>query len=210
MATFSVAFLGCKVSQTDAHAVRERLLVDGHEELPGTADVAVVNTCCVTHEAVRKSRRAVARAARTHGRVYVTGCAANLAGALRGLAENVVVVRRLSEDTGRSRRRRRGDGCVRAEARLERPGLRADQTRRFSAVLRDSRFVALAQTAASAVLAETIAAARRARRGRPPGINRLYPTAAGYDLPGSWGGGATPGLAPGLSSIEVNHVGPES
>ena len=45
----------------------------------GGADVAVVNTCCVTHEAVAKSRQAAARAARTHGRVYVTGCGANLA-----------------------------------------------------------------------------------------------------------------------------------
>jgi len=30
MATFSVAFLGCKVSHVDAHAVRERLL-EAHE-----------------------------------------------------------------------------------------------------------------------------------------------------------------------------------
>ena len=29
MATFSVRFLGCKVSHTDAHEVRERLLRDG-------------------------------------------------------------------------------------------------------------------------------------------------------------------------------------
>ena len=34
-------------------------------------DIAVVNTCCVTHEAVSKSRQAAARAARTHRRVYV-------------------------------------------------------------------------------------------------------------------------------------------
>ena len=51
-------FLGCKVSHTDAYAVRERLLADGHEERAGAADVAVVNTCCVTHEALRKSRHA--------------------------------------------------------------------------------------------------------------------------------------------------------
>jgi tRNA A37 methylthiotransferase MiaB len=54
--TFSVRFLGCKVSHTDAREVRERLLADGHleEEIDSGADVAVVNTCCVTHEAVRK------------------------------------------------------------------------------------------------------------------------------------------------------------
>ena len=74
MTTFSVRFLGCKVSHTDAQEVRERLLADGHLEQPdGGADVAVVNTCCVTNEAVRKSRQAAARAARTHTRVYVTG-----------------------------------------------------------------------------------------------------------------------------------------
>jgi len=61
VATFSIRFLGCKVSQTDAQEVRERLLADGYlERLPGEADVAVVNTCCVTHEAVRKSRRSAA------------------------------------------------------------------------------------------------------------------------------------------------------
>src|ERR671936_465360 len=99
MARFSVRFLGCKVSQPDAHAVRERLLEDGHAEVAENADVAVVNTCCVTHEAVRKSRQAAARAARTHGRVYVTGCGANLAGAFDGLPENVVVVAKPSEET---------------------------------------------------------------------------------------------------------------
>ena len=52
MATFSARFLGCKVSFADAQAIRERLLADGHTELSEGADVAVVNTCCVTHEAV--------------------------------------------------------------------------------------------------------------------------------------------------------------
>jgi hypothetical protein len=78
VATFTTSFLGCKVSQTDARALRERLLADGHTEAAAGADVAIVNTCCVTHEAVAKSRKAAARAARAHGRVYVTGCGANL------------------------------------------------------------------------------------------------------------------------------------
>ena len=123
MGTFSIRFLGCKVSQTDAQEVRERLVRDGHvERSPGDAAVAVVNTCCVTHEAVRKSRHALARAARTHERVYVTGCGANLAGdAFAGLPENVRVIRGPSEaaaaviagDVG-------AIGCVQADARLER------------------------------------------------------------------------------------------
>ncbi len=121
MATFSARFLGCKVSYADAQAVRERLLGDGHDEVTGAADVAVVNTCCVTHEAVSKSRQAVSRAARAHGRVYVTGCAANLAGAFESTAPNVFVVARPSEDISDAVA---GDvgaiGCVRADARLER------------------------------------------------------------------------------------------
>jgi threonylcarbamoyladenosine tRNA methylthiotransferase MtaB len=121
MATFSVRFLGCKVSFADAQAVRERLLGDGHHEVAGDGDVAVVNTCCVTHEAVSKSRQAVSRAARTHGRVYVTGCAANLASAFDAVAPNVKVLARPSEGVPAAVA---GDvgaiGCVQADARLER------------------------------------------------------------------------------------------
>src|SRR5438034_4517477 len=75
MATFTTSFLGCKVSFADAQAIRERLLADGHWESGPGADVAVVNTCCVTHEAVSKSRQAVSRLARSSRRVYATGCA---------------------------------------------------------------------------------------------------------------------------------------
>jgi len=121
MATFSVRFLGCKVSYADAQAVRERLLRDGHSEVESDGEVAIVNTCCVTHEAVSKSRQAVSRAARTHGRVYVTGCAANLDGAVADVAENVTVIARPSEEIAAAVA---GDvgaiGCVQAEARLER------------------------------------------------------------------------------------------
>jgi threonylcarbamoyladenosine tRNA methylthiotransferase MtaB len=122
MSSFTVAFLGCKVSHTDAREVRERLLADGHEEHAADAEIAVLNTCCVTNEAVAKSRKAAARAARKHRRVYVTGCAANLqANAFAGLPENVVVVDRRSEETPAFVA---GDvgaiGCVQADARLDR------------------------------------------------------------------------------------------
>src|SRR5437899_3791643 len=122
MATFTAKFLGCKVSQTDAQEIRERLLGNGHSERGAGADIAIVNTCCVTHEAVRKSRHAAARAARTHARVYVTGCGANLdADGFAGLPENVVMVRRRSEDTPDLVARDVGPiGCVQAEAGLDR------------------------------------------------------------------------------------------
>jgi threonylcarbamoyladenosine tRNA methylthiotransferase MtaB len=122
MATFTVDFLGCKVSQTDGQEIRERLLADGHIEARELSDVAVVNTCCVTQEAVRKSRQAARRAARSAKRVYVTGCGANLAGdAFAGLPENVTVVGLPGERTPAFVARDVGAiGCVRADIGVDR------------------------------------------------------------------------------------------
>jgi threonylcarbamoyladenosine tRNA methylthiotransferase MtaB len=220
MASFSVRFLGCKVSHTDAQEVRDALLRDGHHELEGSADVAVVNACCVTREAVRKSRHAAARASRTHGRVYVTGCAANLAGdAFRGLPENVVVVRRRSEETPSFVA---GDvgaiGCVQAEARLER-------TRAFVKIQDGCSFscrfcvVPLVRggtrsRSSTAILAEV---RRRVAQGHKEivltGINLglFRDRESGWRLPRLLREvGSVPGLDRlRLSSIEVNHVDDE-
>jgi threonylcarbamoyladenosine tRNA methylthiotransferase MtaB len=122
MASFSVRFLGCKVSQTDAQALRERLLRDGHREVEGSGDVAVVNTCCVTNEGLAKSRQAASRAARSHARVYVTGCGARLSEhAFHGLPANVTVVQGQIEQAVEAVA---GDvgaiACVQADARLDR------------------------------------------------------------------------------------------
>jgi threonylcarbamoyladenosine tRNA methylthiotransferase MtaB len=119
--SFSTYFLGCKVSFADTQAVRERLLADGHVERDAGADIAVVNTCCVTHEAVSKSRQAVSRRARSHRRVYVVGCGANLEGAFAGVPDNVTVLPRVGEAAAEAVA---GDvgaiGCVQSDARLER------------------------------------------------------------------------------------------
>ena len=122
MATFTVGFLGCKVSQTDVQEIRERLAADGHVESDAEAEIAVVNTCCVTHEAVRKSRQAARRAARRARRVYVTGCGASLAGdAFAGLPANVTVVSLPGERTPEFVARDVGAiGCVRADIGLDR------------------------------------------------------------------------------------------
>jgi threonylcarbamoyladenosine tRNA methylthiotransferase MtaB len=205
------------VSHVDAHAVRERLLADGHREREGDADVAVVNTCCVTNEALAKSRKEAARAARTHARVYVTGCGANLAGdAFGGLPGNVVVVARRSEETPAVVA---GDvgaiGCVNADSHL-------DRVRAFVKVQDGCSFscnfcvIPLVRgpsrsRRAGAVLDEI---ARRVGQGHREvvltGINLgcYRDRAAGYDLPRLVrAAGATPGLERlRLSSIEINHV----
>jgi threonylcarbamoyladenosine tRNA methylthiotransferase MtaB len=121
VATFSTRFLGCKVSFADVQAIRERLLAEGHEELDEGGEIAVVNTCCVTREAVSKSRQAASRAARAATTVYLTGCASRLEGALAGLPGNVVVTARTGDDAADFVA---GDvgaiGCVQAEHRLDR------------------------------------------------------------------------------------------
>ncbi len=79
MATFSVRFLGCKVSQADAMLIRDALRDAGHVEAPkDDAEVHVINTCALTVEAERKSRQQVNRSARAATTTFVTGCAANL------------------------------------------------------------------------------------------------------------------------------------
>jgi len=217
--TFSIQFLGCKVSHVDAHEIRERLLGEGHTERPAGADVAVVNTCCVTNEAVTKSRKAAARAARTHQRVYVTGCGANLAaGAFAGLPENVVVVAKRSEETPEFVA---GDvgaiGCVQADARL-------DRVRAFVKVQDGCSFscnfcvIPLVRgrsrsRPARAVLAEI---GRRVAQGHREVVLTGINLGCYRDREGSFDlarlirdAGATPGLERlRLSSIEINHVSP--
>jgi threonylcarbamoyladenosine tRNA methylthiotransferase MtaB len=217
MASFSVRFLGCKVSYADAQAVRAALLRDGHEERDGSAEVAVVNTCCVTHEALRKSRQAVARAARTHGRVYVTGCGANLAGdGLAGLPGNVSAVHRRSEDTPAFVA---GDvgaiACVQAPAKLERARafVKIQDGCSFSCAFCVIPLVrgSTRSRRADAVLAEI---RRRVEQGHREvvltGVNLglFRDREAGYKLPRLvQEAGKVPGLARlRLSSIEVNHV----
>lgn len=121
MTTFSTRFLGCKVSFADAQGIRERLLSDGHEEVDEGGEIAVVNTCCVTHEAVSKSRQAASRAARSARTVYVTGCASRLDGAFAGMPANVVSVAATGDDAAQ---RVAGDvgaiGCVQVEHRVDR------------------------------------------------------------------------------------------
>ena len=218
MATFRVDFLGCKVSHTDVHDVREALLRDGHVESDDRgADVMVISTCCVTNEAVAKSRKAAARAARTHGRVYLTGCGANLHGdVFKGLPENVTVVAKRHEETPTFVA---GDvgaiGCVQADARI-------DRVRAFVKIQDGCSFScnfcviplvrgASRSRSADAVLNEI---RRRIDQGHREvvltGINLgcFRDRGAGYDLARLVReAGELPGLERlRLSSIEINHV----
>jgi threonylcarbamoyladenosine tRNA methylthiotransferase MtaB len=216
MATFSSTFLGCKISHTDAQEVRERLIADGHVEGEGSVDVAIVNTCCVTHEAVRKSRQEARRAARRARRVFVTGCAANLAGSFEGLPENVEVIRLPSERVAGFLAGAVGAlGCVKADVGL-------DRVRAFVKIQDGCSFScsfcvipqvrgASRSRKAGAVLAEV---ARRVEHGHREivltGINLgcYRDREAAFDLPRLVREvGAVAGVERlRLSSIEVNHL----
>ncbi len=216
MASFSIRFLGCKVSFADAQATRERLVVDGHLERAAGRDVAVVNTCCVTHEAVSKSRQAAARAARTHRRVYVTGCAANLAGAFEGLPENVQVVAHTGREAAAAVAADVGAiGCTQSEPRLER-------TRAFVKIQDGCSFscafcvIPLVRGGTRSRRAENVLdeIRRRASQGHREivltGVNLgcFRDREAGYTLARLVReAGALPGVERlRLSSIEVNHL----
>jgi len=216
MATFSTRFLGCKVSFADAQSIRERLLADGHVEVDDGGEIQVVNTCCVTHEAVSKSRQAASRAARSARAVYVTGCASNLEDAFVGAPENVVVTRRTGDaaadfvagDVG-------AIGCVDASHRLDRVRafVRIQDGCSFSCAFCVIPLVrgGTRSRTADAVLSEV---RRRVRQGHREivltGVNLgcFRDRAAGYTLARLVReAGATPGLERlRLSSIEVNHV----
>ena len=215
---FSVEFLGCKVSHVDAHEIRERLLADGHTESSAVhSEVAVINSCCVTNEAVAKSRKAASRAARSHERVYLTGCAANLApGALAGLPANVTVVARRPEETAAFVAGDVGSiGCVQADARLDRVRafVRIQDGCSFSCgfcVIPLVRGASRSRTAAAVLREVTRRVAQGHREVVLTGINLgcFRDRAAGFDLPRLVREvGATPGLERlRLSSIEINHV----
>jgi threonylcarbamoyladenosine tRNA methylthiotransferase MtaB len=216
MATFSTRFLGCKVSFADAQAIRERLLVDGHTEVEAGGEIQVVNTCCVTHEAVSKSRQAVSRLARSARTVYVTGCASNLDGAFAGVPGDVVVTRRTGDEAAAFVA---GDvgaiGCVAADHRL-------DRVRAFVKIQDGCSFscafcvIPLVRGGTRSRTAEAVLAEVRKRVGQGhrevvlTGVNLgcFRDRAAGYTLARLVReAGATPGLERlRLSSIEVNHV----
>ncbi len=78
--TFALYTLGCKVNQYDSHQIARTLVGRGFRrvEFREVADLYVIDTCTVTAEADKKSRKAAARAQRNNpdAVIAVTGCAA--------------------------------------------------------------------------------------------------------------------------------------
>lgn len=105
MPTLRTITLGCKVNQYETQYLRQGLLLLGYTDAPQgeAADLCLINTCTVTAESDRKSRKLIRHAARTNpdARLIVTGCYATRspeeAASLPGVVEVVTDKRELPE-----------------------------------------------------------------------------------------------------------------
>ncbi|MET0067801.1 MAG: tRNA (N(6)-L-threonylcarbamoyladenosine(37)-C(2))-methylthiotransferase MtaB [Candidatus Thiodiazotropha sp.] len=74
--------LGCRLNEAELETWSREFQARGHRmtERPEEADLVVVNTCAVTQEAVRKSRKLLGRSGRENPRAHlvVSGCYATL------------------------------------------------------------------------------------------------------------------------------------
>lgn len=78
---FCIINLGCRVNRVESDSIAQAYLARGGEMVSAAyAELIVVNTCTVTGEAEKKTRKAIHRALRAnkHARMVVTGCAANV------------------------------------------------------------------------------------------------------------------------------------
>ena len=80
--TAAVYTLGCRLNQYESTAIEETLAARGFLILPFTekCDVYIVNTCAVTEESEKKSRKLVRRAHKENPEAFVivTGCASQV------------------------------------------------------------------------------------------------------------------------------------
>ena len=83
----ALATIGCRVNQYETQLIREELELAGYEIVPFSclADIYVVNTCTVTHQADKKSVALIRRALRNSpdSQVFATGCLVELDGTER-------------------------------------------------------------------------------------------------------------------------------
>ncbi len=88
--------LGCRLNYAEMFSLGRQLTDAGHSLAPSAedADVCVLNSCAVTDEAARKSRRLLRQMARANvdARLVVTGCYATLEGERLAELPNVALV----------------------------------------------------------------------------------------------------------------------
>lgn len=78
--TVSATTLGCKLNFAETSAILQQFVENGYQVVPWgqEADVVIVNTCTVTSQADKKSKKTIHKATRLGKRVVVIGCSAQL------------------------------------------------------------------------------------------------------------------------------------
>lgn len=88
--------LGCKVNQYETQGIREQLLNAGFRENNSeTSDIYIINTCTVTAQADRESRRLIRKAlySNPHAKIIATGCLVEKdAQQIRGISDKIHIV----------------------------------------------------------------------------------------------------------------------
>lgn len=77
--TFCCTHLGCKVNEYEIRYAASKFASAGFVKVPfsvGSADIVIINTCCVTTESEAKSRKVINRARRQNQNAFIalTGC----------------------------------------------------------------------------------------------------------------------------------------
>jgi len=98
MRTFTINSLGCKVNQYESQQIRELLENFGLRKVESTQkpDLAVINSCCVTHTASAKSRQCIRKIRKQspNAIIIVSGCLPTVqVGELSATADDVHLIR---------------------------------------------------------------------------------------------------------------------
>lgn len=102
MKTFSITTLGCKVNQYEGQQIRQFIEELGLRQVgpDDSPDLAVVNTCCITHTASAKSRQAIRKLQKQdpNSTVVIAGCLPlSSTKELKNIEGNIHFVRRKSD-----------------------------------------------------------------------------------------------------------------
>jgi threonylcarbamoyladenosine tRNA methylthiotransferase MtaB len=102
MKTFSITTLGCKVNQYESQQMRQFIAQLGLRwvEPDDSPQLAVVNTCCITHNASAKSRQAIRKIQKLspNAAIVIAGCLPlSSTKELKNIAGNIHFVRRKSD-----------------------------------------------------------------------------------------------------------------
>lgn len=106
--TFTIETLGCKVNQYESRQIHTFLKQLGLKPAAQSRfpDLALVNSCCITHTASSKSRQYIRKMRKNNknGIVVLIGCLTNAPDAeLKNLGENVIIIKNRSNITSQLR-----------------------------------------------------------------------------------------------------------